>query len=101
MVGGRVVETVPFTRDGERRIWINVRGTRSEHRQTLGIYVADSPAARSVSEGDSIWWQGSHAMWTPRVGGFNDYRLDRIGYSGVSRPEPDELLTPTPGGPHA
>lgn len=96
MVGGRVIETIPCVVDGEARVWINVRGTRGEHGNTCAVYVEDAPSARSVSEGDSLWWQGSWAFWTPRVGGFSDYRLRRIGCSGVSRPEEADTAESTP-----
>lgn len=91
MVGGKVVETILCERDGQRRIWINVRGTGSEHRDHCAIYVEDSHAAQCVEVGDSLWWQGQHAFWTPRKRHFEDYKLRRIGYSGVARPHPGEI----------
>ncbi len=96
MIGGVVIETllVPllvendpealsFGQEREARVWVNAK---DKHGGTCAIQVADTPAARCISEGDSIWWQGRHAFWTPKSGAFSDYKLQRIGYSGVSRP---------------
>lgn len=92
MVGGKVIETLEYERNGERRVWINVRGIGSEKNNTSAISVEDSPAARCVEIGDSLWWQGQHAFWTPRGRYFSDYKLRRMGCSGQDRPVPDELL---------
>lgn len=97
MVGGIVVETIDVPDPGlnddpdslgfgtprEPRVWINCR---DDHGDECAIYVARTPEARSVSEGDSVWWQGTGAFWTPRHRAFTDRRLRRIGFSGVSRP---------------
>lgn len=81
MVGGIVVETIIVT--GRKRVWVNCIDGLDE----CAIYVSDTPAARSISEGDSLWRQGDHAMWTPINKPFSDMRLVRVGYSGVKRPE--------------
>jgi hypothetical protein len=83
-VGGLVIEVLPCERDGERRVWINTREPQSG--EECAIYVAGTPAALSVSEGDKLWWQGPYAFWTPTRNPFSDHRLRRIGFSGVSRP---------------
>jgi hypothetical protein len=84
-VGGKVVEVVICT----DKVWINTK----EKDATLGvaIYVERSPQALAVSNGDSVWWQGQYAYWTPknRAGqtyAGSDIKLRRIGCSGVSRP---------------
>jgi hypothetical protein len=95
MIGGTVVETiivppqietdtetVEFGREREARVWINV----CEHGRECAVFVADTPEARSVSPGDTLWWQGREAFWTPRTKAFSDRALRRIGFSGVSRP---------------
>lgn len=92
MVGGKVIEVLLYQRDGELRIWINVRGTGSEARDTCAIVVEATPSASCVDVGDSIWWQGQHAFWTPRARYFTDFKLRRIGFSGVSRPALDDVL---------
>lgn len=89
MVGGTVIETIEL----EDRVWINTK----DHGDTCAIYVKACAKARSVAEGDTVWWQGNMAMWTPvclkylgdaRVGGKHyDIQLRRIGYSGVKRPD--------------
>lgn len=90
MVGGTVIEIIPL----DDRIWINCRDTTSPS-STCAIEVAKDAKARSVSEGDTVWWQDKFAMWTPaclqgKAGGRSgidfDIRLGKIGYSGVPRP---------------
>jgi hypothetical protein len=108
MIGGTVIETI-VTDD---RVWLNCKD--NHYRSTLGIYVERTDAARSISEGDQIWWQGFYAFWTPKSRAFSDHRLRRIGCSGV--PRPTLILGPewpfgdesqsfpaasTPGGAHA
>jgi hypothetical protein len=83
MVGGKVVEAFTCVVRGESRVWIN---TQDRHEGECAIYVESSWPARSVSEGDSIWWQGPWAMWTPKSRAFSDLKLRRIGFSGVNRP---------------
>lgn len=80
MVGGTVIETI----DTGDRVWVNCQDR--EHGDTCAIYVERTAESRSISRGDHVWWQGRHAMWTPRRRSFNDRRLVRIGYSGVTRP---------------
>lgn len=93
MVGGKVIETL-VVRD---RVWINCQEYLQTEdrllRGTCAIYVENTPQARSVSDGDIVWWQGNRAMWTAKdkagkTVGKPDTVLMRIGFSGVSRPEP-------------
>lgn len=79
MIGGTVIEVVPCS----GRIWVNT----ADKRDTCAIYIEDSPDARQIHPGDTVWWQGVHALWTPRgQTRIVDRRLKRIGYSGVERP---------------
>lgn len=95
MIGGKVIEIIDCKDDN--RIWINCREWLSTEQRFLrsecAIYVERDAKARSVSEGDTVWWQGGYAMWTPqgfhpngRTGIDFDIRLNRIGGSGVKRP---------------
>ena len=91
MVGGIVVGVV---RNGYTSL-INVRGTGSEHANELAIRVIekrlDNGADVRIQVGDSIWWQGREAMWSPKSQVENrdpddcgkkwDICLERIGYS--------------------
>lgn len=85
-VGGKVIEVIPLP----EKVWVNTRerGTGAE----CAIYVERTPAALAITEGDSLWWQGGFAMWTPKRGvardAFVDKELRRIGCSGVNRPTP-------------
>lgn len=81
-VGGKVVETIVL----EDRVWINT----SDDGDECAIYVERTPESRTISEGDSLWWQSGWAFWTPRNRAFEDRRLNRIGASGVSRPTREE-----------
>lgn len=77
MVGGKVEQTI----DCGDRMWVIVRGTGSEQSNLCAIFVERTPESRSISEGDSIWWQGAHAFWTPANRAFEDRTLARLGYS--------------------
>jgi hypothetical protein len=81
MVGGTVIETI----DTGERIWVNCKDTT--HSNTSAIYLERTVESRSISEGDSIWWQGKHAYWTPKSKAFHDFQLIRTSCSGVDRPQ--------------
>mgnify|MGYP000973924144 CR=1 FL=1 len=90
MIGGKVIETI-ISKD---RVWINCQEFRNNKLigTPCAIFVELSPKAKSVSEGDIVWWQGNRAMWTAKNSagetvGKPDTVLIRIGSSGVSRPE--------------
>lgn len=98
MIGGKVIETIEL----EDRVWINTQEKNSS--STCAIYVKKDAKSRAVSEGDTVWWQGAWALWTPafianqpncdhrhhvsckRAGKDYDIQLKRIGFSGVGRP---------------
>jgi hypothetical protein len=79
-VGGKVVETIVL----DDRVWVNTREPQSG--DLCAIYVERTPESRTMGEGDSLWWHGAHAYWTPTNRAFEDRKLKRIGFSGVSRP---------------
>lgn len=70
----------------KRRTGASPRRNTFDDGRECAVYVQRSPASRSISEGDSLWWQGQSAYWTPKNRAFEDLRLGRIGCSGVSRP---------------
>jgi hypothetical protein len=80
-------ETIPCNVKGQMRMWINCKGTGNEINDYCAIYVEYTPVSRSISEGDSFWWQGDNAFWTPKNKPFEDMKIQRIGSSGRSRPE--------------
>ena len=92
MVGGTVIETVVLP----DKVWVNCQDKHSTSQ--CAIYVKNTPKARCISEGDSFWWQSSWAFWTPqfyvqgsgKAGKEYDIKLERVGFSGVSRPETEE-----------
>lgn len=85
-VGGKVIEVL----DCGDKLWVNTRERVSGDE--CAIYVERTAESRSISNGDSLWWQGTRAFWTPRLRGmrrnppFTDKPLARIGFSGVHRP---------------
>lgn len=89
MVGGKVIEVLRVP----GRLWINTQEQvwnplRQEYRpgEVVAIYVQDVETPTPIAPGDSLWWQGTTAYWTPLTRQVVDYPLPRIGYSGVSRP---------------
>lgn len=97
MVGGTVVETIELP----DRIWVNCEEDNSTSQ--CAIYVEKNAKSRCIAPGDSVWWQGEDAMWTPycnrgpacnhkhhysckRAGKDYDIRIKRIGFSGVKKP---------------
>lgn len=91
MVGG-IVKEVLLRGD---KVWVNARCTT--YRDECAIYVVRNSDAERIRVGDSIWWQGRMAMWTPyentqrpeaelRCGVDFDIQIPRIGYSGVVHP---------------
>lgn len=85
MVGGRIVETVSVS---DEKLWVNCVDLLRP-KEECAIYL--DPQGNTLRVGDSLWWQGSFAMWTPshvRESGVgeSDIKLPRIGFSGVHRP---------------
>lgn len=83
MVGGTIIDIVKVS---DRRWWVNC----AEHfeRRTpdqCAIYL--DPSGQPVDVGDSLWWQGAHAYWTPADRRCVDVKLKRIGFSGVPHPD--------------
>lgn len=96
MVGGYVIETV-LKNNG--KVWVNCK-SKHDYDQTCAIYVPDSEKARSISPGDTIWWQGPSVYWTPKETydpdgpntGPGDIELERASFSGVSRPSEEDIV---------
>lgn len=87
MVGGKVIETIV---QGDL-VWLKCRDL-NHPRQTCAIYVERSEDAESVQVGDSLWWQGRYAYWTPASRVAEDHPLPRVGYSGNLRPGGHDVL---------
>jgi hypothetical protein len=89
MVGGKVIETILLP----DKIWINARDNYPRRRpDECAIYVERNADSEAIRVGDSIWWQGGYAMWTPASREFADHKIPRVGYSGVNRPEGHDVL---------
>jgi hypothetical protein len=80
MVGGKVIETI----DTGEKVWVNCQERTGQKK--CAIYIERTYESRAISDGDSIWWQGGYAFWTPKSRVFVDKKLKRIGFSGVNRP---------------
>jgi hypothetical protein len=84
-VGGRVIEVIAVSAD---KVWVNTDDAPTGYRPNpCAVYV--HPAGQDIQVGDSLWWQGREAYWTPqgRPFGVSDISLEKIGFSGVRRPD--------------
>jgi hypothetical protein len=79
MVGGKIIEIC--REDGKIRLWCV--GTGCEQYDELAVYVRAIPP--EAAAGDSLWWQGKNAYWTPKDHNNDprkiDVALERISYS--------------------
>ena len=78
-VGGKVIEVIP----GEDRVWVNTL----DYSEKCAIYVQRNNDSEQIKAGDSLWWQGREAYWTPQDAHVIDHPIPRIGFSGVERPK--------------
>jgi hypothetical protein len=101
MVGGIVIE-VAEVKDQSDVLFIDCHDRH--YCETCAIYVEKNETSLRIEPGDSIWWQGRYAMWTPkanadkpncghrhhvscqRCGVDYDIRIPRVGYSGAVHP---------------
>ena len=84
MVGGEVITTIT---DGPERIYVNCREKVKRGRaRTCAIYVERNADSEQIRVGDTIWWQGKWAMWTPADHHVVDKQIPRASYSGVKSP---------------
>ena len=81
MIGGEITEVVL---EAPGRVWVEVE---DENEDRCGIRF--DPDGHRPRVGDKLWWQGDHCFLTPQGGyAYRDtIEFDRIGYSGVDRPE--------------
>jgi hypothetical protein len=94
MVGGKVVEVCDVPEMPER-LFVDVADMPYGKVERCAIYVEKSEQSQRIQIGDSIWWQGRNAYWTPQCGTQGeDIPIPRIGYSGVKHPRdwrPEDL----------
>lgn len=96
MVGGKVVEVaeVPGREDV---LYVNCADLPRGRKKPdfCAILIEHNETAKQVQIGDSLWWQGRVAYWTPQdnIGGHltgmvchkdYDIQIPRVGYSGVA-----------------
>lgn len=84
-VGGKVIEVIEVT---PRYVYVNTNDSKTAYANECAVYV--DPAGNDIRVGDSLWWGGGNAYWTPFRDGKAvlpiDRKLKKIGYSGVKRP---------------
>lgn len=96
MVGGKVIEVAEVPGRPEV-LYVDCADMPSGWRKpdTCAIMVERNQASERIQIGDSLWWQGRSAMWTPqencgkpdgRQGVDFDIIIPRVGYSGVKHP---------------
>jgi len=98
MIGGVVIEKIVLS----DRVWVMCVERHELCHDKRALYVERNAQSERINPGDSLWWQGKVAMWTPysirtnhglknamqfRCGVDYDIEIPRIGYSGVSRPK--------------
>jgi hypothetical protein len=87
MVGGIVTQTIVLA----DKVWVDCEEPDSPSKSA--IYVERNATSERIQPGDTVWWQGGYAMWTPygtngtRCGKDYDIKIRRIGFSGVKRPD--------------
>lgn len=91
MVGGKVINIVRMPDS----VWVQCEETtyyyddhgrrKKSYTDQCAIRVKD---AKEMKVGDSLWWQGNRAMWTPKPDdGREDIVLERVGYSHSKIPD--------------
>lgn len=97
MVGGTVIEVV----DLATKVYVNCAERPHGKINECAIYVELNAQSDQIEIGDSVWWQGGFAMWTPqsnrvsdeeakrrglKCGKDYDIKIPRLGCSGVNHP---------------
>lgn len=102
MVGGVVIEVAEVP-DRPTILFVDCVERRSagSKPQTCAIFVEKNENSLQIQIGDSLWWQGRLAMWTPykiaqataklKQGVDFDVQIPRVGYSGVTHPSRKQL----------
>lgn len=87
-VGGKVTEVIIL----DDKIWVNTNDSKRWNKPNhCAIYIERTPDSEKIKPHDVVWWQGRTAYWTTRDRTIIEQRFQRIGYSGVSRPEGDDV----------
>jgi len=81
-VGGKVIEVIVL--EIQSKVWVN---TIDRGPTECAIYVELNSDSWQIEKGDTVWWQGGSAYWTNTNETIVEHEIPRIGYSGVSRPD--------------
>lgn len=85
MVGGVVI----YYKDEGKEVFLDCK--ERNRKDTCGIMVESNRISRAIGLGDSVWWQGEFAYFTPKASKMKqqgidfDIEIKRIGPSGVRR----------------
>lgn len=71
MVGGKVIKV--------RRFPTSVVVFMQDGNDFAGIRLR--PNNYDIRRGDTLWWHGRHAYWTPKHRRLEDVQIERIGYT--------------------
>ena len=75
MVGGMIIAVVK----GAKKITATVGEQPYSKLNTLCVDLA--PTEHDLDLGDTLWWQGKYAYWTPADHSREDVRIPRLSYS--------------------
>ena len=53
----------------------------SPHQGFTCVRVENTVRAKAIEPGDSFWWQGDYAFWTPQNRYVQDLKMRRTSYS--------------------
>lgn len=73
MVGGKVI------RVDEAKSKVRIECQDGNDKAT--IFVEKNEDSQAIEPGDTVWWQGKLAYWTPTTGVDQDVAIPRLGFS--------------------
>lgn len=80
MVGGKIIDSAVCHVCNPPRQYLWVMDGTTEMQISVRL------AEIHPEIGDSVWWQGDKAYWTPADGRFADKAIERLGYSHSPKP---------------
>jgi len=75
-VSGNIVQIY----EGTDRLWVNTH----DHGDYCAVFIEKTE--NKIELGDTLWWQGGKAFWTPKDKSVVEVPINRIGCSGVNHP---------------
>lgn len=96
MVVGDMVIEVSEVKDRPEVLFVDLCDRKG--KDTCAIYVSKSVVSQRIQVGDTVWWQGLKAFWTPQrvrlaedatefdCGVHFDIEIPRVGHPGIVHP---------------